>query len=100
MTVDYATDFQRIAGRLPDFNLDIKKSALLIIDMHYFQAHRDYGFGKKARELGLSHVTDYYYGRIEKQVIPRLRAEGSQVIYCRVVSEKEDGGDFCLRYRS
>ena len=101
------TDFQRVVGRLPDFELDVRKSALLVVDMHYFQVHRDFGYGKKARELGLTHVIDYYYGRLEKQVIPRLqeviprlRAAGSQIVYCRVVSEKEDGSDFCLRYRS
>ena len=101
------TDFQRVVGRLPDFELDVRKSALLVVDMHYFQVHRDFGYGRKARELGLTHVIDYYYGRLEKQVIPRLqeviprlRAAGSQIVYCRVVSEKEDGSDFCLRYRS
>jgi nicotinamidase-related amidase len=101
------TDFQRIVGRLPDFELEIQKSALLVIDMHYFQAHRDFGYGKKARELGLSHVIECYYGRLDREVvprlralIPRLRAAGSQIIYARVVSAKEDGADFCLRYRS
>lgn len=101
------SDFYRIAWRLPDFEPDFTKSALLVIDMHYLQAHRNYGFGRRAKELGLSHVVDYYYRRIENLVIPRLqelipklRAAGSQVIYCRVVSEKEDGSDFCLRYRS
>lgn len=100
------SDFYRIAWQLPDFELDFTKSALLIIDMHYLQAHRDYGFGRRAKELGLTHVVDHYYGRLENQVIPRLqeiipklRAAGSQVIYCRVVSEKEDGSDFCWRYR-
>lgn len=101
------TDFQRIVGCLPDFQVDFKKSALLVVDMHYFQVHRDFGYGKKARDLGLGHVIDYYYGRLEKRVVPKLRtlipqlrAAGSQIIYARVVSAKEDGSDFCLRYRS
>jgi nicotinamidase-related amidase len=101
------TDFQRIVGTLPDFSLEFEKSALLVIDMHYLQVHRDFGYGKKANELGLAHVIDYYYGRIEQQVVPRLqeviplfRGAGSQIIYCRVLSAKEDGSDFCLRYRS
>src|SRR5579863_5015907 len=101
------TDFQRIVGTLPDFSLEMKKSALLIIDMHYLQVHRDFGYAKKARDLGLGHVVDYYLKRLEQQVIPRLqgviprfRNAGSQIIYCRVLSAKEDGSDFCLRYRS
>jgi len=101
------TDFHRIVGRLPDFKLDPKKAALLIVDLHYFQAHRDFGFGRKARELGLNHVIEYYYGRLENQVVPRLRdalprlrEAGCQIIYCRLLSTKEDGSDFCLRYRS
>lgn len=101
------TDFHRIVGRLPDFKLNPKRAALLIVDMHYFQAHRDYGFGKRARELGLNNVIEYYYGRLQSQVVPRLRKviprfrhAGSQIIYCRLLSAKQDGSDFCLRYRS
>ncbi|HXN21469.1 MAG TPA: isochorismatase family cysteine hydrolase [Candidatus Dormibacteraeota bacterium] len=100
------TDFQRIVGVLPAFELEIEKSALLIIDMHYLQVHRDFGYGKRAQELGMADVIDYYYGRLENEVVPRLqniiprfRNAGSQVIYCRVVSPKGDGSDFCLRYR-
>ena len=101
------TDFQRITGRLPNFELETAKSAVLVVDMYYYEAHRDFGFGKKARELGLSHVIEYYYGRLEKLVIPRLqdiiprfRDGGSQIIYSRPLPAKEDGSDFCLRYRS
>src|ERR1700678_2483778 len=101
------TDFQRIVGTLPEFSLEIEKSALLIIDMHYLQVHRDFGFGKRAQQMGLSHIVEHYYGRVEQQVVPRLqdviphfRNAGSQIIYCRVLSAKEDGSDFCLRYRS
>jgi nicotinamidase-related amidase len=101
------TDFHRIVGRLPEFEFNPKKAALLIVDMHYFQAHRDFGFGKKARELGLNNVIEYYYGRLERQIVPRLRVAiprlreaGCQIIYCRLLSAKEDGSDFCLRYRS
>jgi ureidoacrylate peracid hydrolase len=75
--------------------------------MHYFQVHRDFGYGRQAKALGLDHVIDYYYGRVERQVVPKLkeviprfRELGTQIIYARVVSHREDGGDFCLRYRS
>ena len=100
------TDFQKIVGTLPQFTVDLRKSAFLVVDMHYLQAHPDFGFGKKARELGMAHVIDYYYGRVKRQVIPRLqellpavRAAGAQVLYCRVVSAKPDGSDLSLRYR-
>ena len=45
------TDFQRIVGTLPEFSLEMKRSALLVIDMHYLQVHRDFGYAKKARQL-------------------------------------------------
>jgi len=87
--------------------LEPEKAALLVIDMHYFQVHRDFGYGRQAKAIGLDHVIDYYYGRVEKQVVPKLqevlprfRALGTQVIYARVVSQRDDGSDFCLRYRS
>jgi len=101
------SDFHRIVGRLPEFRLNPKRAALLVVDMHYFQAHRDFGFGRRAKQLGLNDVIAYYYGRLEKQVVPRLREviphlrnAGCQIIYCRLLSAKEDGSDFCLRYRS
>jgi nicotinamidase-related amidase len=100
------TDFQKIVGTLPQFTVDLQKSALLVVDMHYLQADPNFGFGKKAQELGMAHVIDYYYGRVKEQLVPRLqellpavRAMGTQVIYCRVVSAKQDGSDLSLRYR-
>jgi biuret amidohydrolase len=100
------TDFQKIVGVLPAFDLEIEKAAVLVVDMHYFQVNRNFGFANKARQLGMSHVVDYYYDRLEHQVIPqlqevlpRMRSAGAQVIYCRVVSSKSDGSDFSLRYR-
>lgn len=101
------TEFHHIVGHLPDFKLVAERVALLIIDLHYLQAHRDYGFGKKAKKLGLDRVFDYYFGRLEHVVIPNLkrlletcRETKSQVIYTRVASSKPDGGDFCLRYKA
>lgn len=101
------TDFQKVVGTLPDFELDVRRAALLVIDMHYFQADRSFGFARKARQLGLSDVIDHYYGRLERLIIPRLaellpelRAAGCQVIYTRVASARADGSDLCLRYRA
>ena len=54
------TDFQRIVGSLTEFEMQVRESAFLVVDMHYFQTHRDYGFGKRARGLGLSNVADHY----------------------------------------
>lgn len=101
------TDFQRVVGRLPDFELRPDKAALLVVDMHYYQVHRDYGYGRRAKELGLEHLVDFYYTRVTNQVVPRLqeviprfRRAGAPVVFCRVQSARDDGSDFCLRYRA
>ena len=40
-------------ARIPEFPVEADKTALIVIDMTYQQAHRDYGLCKRIIEAGL-----------------------------------------------
>lgn len=90
-------------GRWPfpsiSFNIQPTRTALLIIDMQYLDAHPDYGIGK-AMEAAEPGSGDYYFGQLSHQVIPNIqrllsffRANELCVLYLTLGSEFEDGRD-------
>lgn len=56
-----------------DFRLDPKKTALIIIDMQYLDAHRDYGMGADAKRLNVTAKYDYYFNQLDTVVIPNTK---------------------------
>jgi nicotinamidase-related amidase len=83
----------------PPFELALHHTALVIIDMQYVDAHREYALGKSLRE---SHpeVWDYYFTRVEEVVIPNaqrlldtFRSAHARVIHITVGPELPDGSD-------
>jgi biuret amidohydrolase len=55
-----------------EFDLDLDRAGLVIIDMQYLDAHRDYGLGKNLKEH-YPDVWHYYFERVEKCVVPNTR---------------------------
>ena len=47
-----------------------KRTALLVLDMNYVSAHRDFGIGPRLKLTGLS---DAYFDRIDNQIIPNIQ---------------------------
>ena len=45
---------------IPEFPVEADKTALIVIDMTYQQAHRDYGLCKRIIEAGLEDDLSYY----------------------------------------
>jgi len=93
--------------RLADFSIEPGKTALMIIDMYNRATNRNFGFGKRAKEIGVEKELDYYYHRLEKTVIPNLsrllnacRDEEIEVIHVTIGSLTLDGRDAGWRYRS
>jgi nicotinamidase-related amidase len=92
------------AAALPDFSpsefrLQRDATGLLLIDMQYVDAHRDYGLGKSLKE---SHpaVWDYYFTRVEDVVVPgckrlldAFRGAGMRVVHVTIGPELADGAD-------
>ena len=89
-----------------EFDIVPEKTALVIIDMQYLDAHRDYGMGADAKRQGLEAKYDYYFRQLEEVVLPNTqrllaacRAAGIQVIYPRIASLVKDCRDVSIEHK-
>lgn len=101
----YPTPLKKIF-RLPEFIPDPKKTALLIIDMQYLDAHPDHGICKIARERGLEKEFKYYCEERLKLITTNLqkllgffRDKGLTVVHVRIASLTSDGKDRGLLHK-
>lgn len=88
------------------FTIEPRQSALLIIDMQYLDAHRDYGRGLQARERGLLPQYEYYFRQIETVVTPNIRrlldaarSIGIDPIFPRIASLVQDCRDVSREHK-
>src|SRR5262245_5636139 len=79
--------------------LDPNTTALLVVDMQYFDASPDWGEGRTAKDLGVAHCFDPYFAQID-DIIPRIqslltlfRAKEMEVIHLRVAEATADSRD-------
>ena len=89
----------------PDFEIDPKTAALMIIDMQYVDAHPEYGLGTVLRKE-YPEVASYYFNRLSESVIPNLisiikffRQNRLRIVYVTVGSILPDGSDETLLRR-
>lgn len=87
-----------VLGSLKRFELNPQETALVVVDMQYSDAHRDYGLGLKAKRNGTEANFAYYFDRLETLVIPNIqrmqqfcRSVGIEVIFLRIASFLRDG---------
>lgn len=92
------------AARLPnyspvDFELHKDTTGLLLVDMQYVDAHRDYGLGRSLQENHPG-VWAYYYARVEESVVPScvrlleaFRTAEMRVIHLAIGPRLADGSD-------
>jgi nicotinamidase-related amidase len=87
-----------VLGSLAHYEFSPSQTALVIVDMQYSDAHRDYGIGAKAKRLGAEAQFAYYFDRLESLVIPNIqqmqqfcRSVGIEVIFLRIASLLRDG---------
>jgi nicotinamidase-related amidase len=102
MVQDRQTDnkFSGVMKSLPEFEPDPKDTAVIIVDMQYLDAHRDYGIGAEAKALGTTEDFDYFFTRIEDLLIPNIqkvqqacRERGIEVIFLKIASLVDDCRD-------
>lgn len=81
---------------LPELSLKKDNTALLIVDMQYLDAHKDYGIFLKAPNKGVG-TMDYYRDRLDI-IVPNIaklqeafRQRGMEVIQCKIASLTLDG---------
>ncbi|MDB5077116.1 MAG: isochorismatase hydrolase [Chloroflexi bacterium] len=89
---------------LPFYDLHAGHTALLVVDMQYLDAHRDYGMGRNAKEQGLEEELEQYFQAVDA-IVPRIaqlidmsRSAGVPVIHCRIASSVADGSDLSRQH--
>lgn len=80
----------------PPRPLDPERTAVLLVDMQYHDAHRDHGMGRRAQERGDAAAWAYYWDRLDA-IVPRqqallaaARATAAEVIYSRIAALTPD----------
>ena len=103
-------DFEGIAdvvgGGLPESAVTASSTALMIVDMQYVDAHRDFGIGAAGKAHGLSDDMEYYFARLETLAVPNIRrileacrTAGMPVMHVRVMNLAGDSSDTSWRYK-
>jgi nicotinamidase-related amidase len=89
-----------------EFDLEPKRTALVLIDMQYLDAHPDYGIGADARTRGVFKEHYAYYFDEVSQMVPRLqrllelcRQHGYEVIHVRIAGLTPDCRDVSLGHK-
>jgi nicotinamidase-related amidase len=88
-----------VLGGLKKFEFAPHQTALVIVDMQYSDAHRDYGIGAKAKRNPEALASfAYYFDRLDDLVVPNInkmqdfcRSVGIEVIFLRIASLLRDG---------
>lgn len=91
--------FNQFLPEPPPLQVSTANTALLVIDMQYFDAHPDWGEGRTAKDLGVAGCFDPYFAQIDT-VIPRIqrllglfRDKEMEVIHLRVAELTKDSRD-------
>lgn len=95
-----------VGGGLPLSRVTADSTALMIIDMQYVDAHRDYGIGAAGQRHGWTDDMEYYFSRLETLAVPNIRrlldacrASSIPVVHVRVMNLSGDSTDTCWRYK-
>ena len=98
-------DSQKRFGEIPEVIPTTHDSALIIIDMQYYDAHPDYGVAKKVKEAGNFKILKHLFQRLPMVIgnIKRLqkacRENGIEVIFVKIQSYTQDGRDLSPGYK-
>jgi nicotinamidase-related amidase len=88
-------------------SLDYATTALVIVDMQYGDAHRDYGLLKDKAAAGQAEDVETYARRLDDLVVPNIqrlqaafRSKGGEVVFVRIESLTMDGRDRGSQHRA
>lgn len=97
-------DFDRLTTR--EVPLDLKRSALLFIDVQNFSVRRDGGEFRDVSDAEISGKYGYYFDRLHSVAIPNMqklqrafRRAGIEVLYTTIEALTKDGRDRSLDYK-
>lgn len=97
----------KLPGNVPEIVLERDKTALLVIDMQFMNAHRNGKYGRWAKEQGIEDQIDWYFSRCEQVTVPSIKAllaaarkAKIEVIFTRVAALTNDGREMGWRYKA
>jgi nicotinamidase-related amidase len=95
-----------VGGGLPESVVSAGSTALMMIDLQYVDAHRDFGIGAAGQRNGWTSDMEYYFSQLETVAIPNVqriltacRESGIPAIHVRVMNLKGDSADTSWRYK-
>lgn len=95
-----------VGGGLPNSPVTANSTAMMIIDVQYVDAHRDYGIGAAGQRHGWTEDMEYYFSTLEQTTIPNIRrileacrAARLAVVHVRVMNLAGDSSDTSWRYK-
>ena len=98
MVMDQERTWLQVFPPLPFYDLHAGHTALLVVDMQYLDAHRDYGMGRAAREHGLQAEMEPYFAAVDA-IVPRIArligGHGDPNDRQRHQSERNVDGEHC-----
>jgi ureidoacrylate peracid hydrolase len=89
----------------PRFTIAPSKTALMVVDMQYLDAHPDCGIGRAAREAGNAHAFAEYWPAVDRaiskqvQLLEAARKANIQVIFTRIATRTRDARDVGRQHR-
>jgi ureidoacrylate peracid hydrolase len=96
-----------VGGGLPDTTVTAGRTAMMMIDLQYVDAHRDYGIGAAGQRNGWTSDMEYYFSQLETEAIPNVarileacRGAGIPPIHVRVMNLSGDSTDTSWRYKA
>lgn len=102
MDTSHASPFAPLTAP-PPLALHPDRTALLVVDMQYFDAHPDWGEGRTAKEMGVERCFDPFFAEIDAAIPPiqRLlvlfRHKQMEVVHLRVAERTRDSRDVGLK---
>src|SRR6185503_10556804 len=66
----YLRQAYHLPGDMPPFELHLRTSALLMIDMQYLDAHPEGEFGQRARTHGIDQTIGPFFQRLAQTTVP------------------------------
>jgi len=89
----------------PVFDLVPARTALIVVDMQYLDAHPEHGIGRTAREAGHSAMFAEYWPAVTRALQCQLRLieaahrSHTQVIFTRIATQTRDARDVGRQHR-
>jgi nicotinamidase-related amidase len=88
-------------------SVELQRSALLLIDMQYLDAHPDYGQGRDAKHKGVfDEQYGYYFASLpavienQRRLLAAARGTGVQVVHTRIGALTQDGRDVSRAHKT